>query len=61
MFLTFQNGPLPFNFSEFLTYWLFREISAFPIYLRALINPNIGWRVGTYRLCWGGRIRPPNT
>ncbi|VDO51670.1 unnamed protein product [Onchocerca flexuosa] len=56
----FQNGPLSFSFAQFLFIWLHREILSFPIWCRALLNPNIKWRKGNFRLRWGGRIAPPN-
>ncbi|OZC11339.1 hypothetical protein X798_01755 [Onchocerca flexuosa] len=55
-----QNGPLSFSFAQFLFIWLHREILSFPIWCRALLNPNIKWRKGNFRLRWGGRIAPPN-
>lgn len=51
-------SSLPFSVPYFLCCWLFREFMAFPIFVKAVLNPHIGWRFGTYRLCWGGRIRP---
>ncbi|KAM3719288.1 Ceramide glucosyltransferase [Dirofilaria immitis] len=54
-----QNGPLPFSFAQFLFVWLHREILSFPTWCRALLNPNIKWRRGNFRLRWGGRIEPP--
>uniref|UniRef100_A0A0R3S168 ceramide glucosyltransferase n=1 Tax=Elaeophora elaphi TaxID=1147741 RepID=A0A0R3S168_9BILA len=57
--LIFQNGPLPFSFTQFLFIWLYREIMSFPTWCRALLNPNIKWRKGNFRLRWGGRIAPP--
>lgn len=51
-----QNGSLPFSFPQFLFVWLYREGSAFPIWLSALLNPNITWRTKQFRLRWGGRI-----
>lgn len=51
-----QDGPLPFSFTQFLVIWLYREGSAFPTWCRALMNSNIVWRTGTFRLRWGGRI-----
>ncbi|TKR88650.1 hypothetical protein L596_012858 [Steinernema carpocapsae] len=53
-----QNGPLPFSLPIYLRGWLYREGGAFLTYLRALLDPDIVWRSGTYRLNWGGRIRP---
>ncbi|MFH4983557.1 hypothetical protein AB6A40_010266 [Gnathostoma spinigerum] len=52
-----QNGPLPYSFAQFLFIWLYREGSAFPTWCWALLNPNIFWRSGTFRLRWGGRIK----
>ncbi|VDN02549.1 unnamed protein product [Thelazia callipaeda] len=54
-----QNGPLPFSFSQFLIVWLYREGLSFPTWCRAVLNPNIKWRRGSFRLLWGGRIAPP--
>lgn len=51
-----RNGPLPFSFAQFLFVWLYREGSAFPTWCRALLNPDITWRTGKFRLRWGGRI-----
>ncbi|VBB32575.1 unnamed protein product [Acanthocheilonema viteae] len=54
-----QNGPLPFSFAQFLFIWLYREILSFPTWFCALLNPNIKWRKGNFRLRWGGRIASP--
>uniref|UniRef100_A0A915PJP0 Glucuronosyltransferase n=1 Tax=Setaria digitata TaxID=48799 RepID=A0A915PJP0_9BILA len=54
-----QNGPLPFSFAQFLFIWFYRELLSFPTWCRALLNPNIRWRRGDFRLRWGGRIAPP--
>lgn len=49
-----QNGLLPFSKTDFVIAWLFRECSALLVFVRALFNPDIKWRTGTYRLRWGG-------
>jgi len=49
-----QNGPLPFGKFEYVVSWLFREFTSLPLFLRALFNPTISWRTGTYKLKWGG-------
>lgn len=51
-----KNGPLPFNKFEFLIGWFLREISAPFLFLNALIQPEIRWRAGVYRLKWGGVV-----
>uniref|UniRef100_A0A1I8AVW7 ceramide glucosyltransferase n=1 Tax=Steinernema glaseri TaxID=37863 RepID=A0A1I8AVW7_9BILA len=53
-----ENGPVPFSVALYLRGWLFREGGAFLTYLKALLDPDIVWRNGTYRLNWGGRISP---
>ncbi|VDK30007.1 unnamed protein product [Gongylonema pulchrum] len=58
-FIFHLNGPLPFSFAQFLFVWLYREGSAFPTWCRAVLNPNIKWRSGNFRLRWGGRIVQP--
>ncbi|KAI1280568.1 Ceramide glucosyltransferase [Halotydeus destructor] len=49
-----QNGMLPFSKTDFVIAWLFRESSALLVFFRALWDPDIKWRTGTYRLKWGG-------
>ena len=51
---TIQNGVLPFSKSDFVVAWIYRESSALLLFLRALWDPDIKWRTGTYRLKWGG-------
>ncbi|KAI6242795.1 Ceramide glucosyltransferase [Aphelenchoides fujianensis] len=52
-----QNGPIPFSFAQFAVCWLYRETMALPIYLMALLNPEVSWKSRTFRLRWGGRIQ----
>ncbi|XP_076353090.1 ceramide glucosyltransferase-like isoform X1 [Tachypleus tridentatus] len=51
-----QNGSLPFSKGDFVVAWIFRESSALYLYLKALFDPTIRWRTGTYRLRWGGIV-----
>lgn len=53
-----QNGSLPFSKFEFMVSWLYREITAFPLFLRALWDQRIRWRTGSYKLKWGGLAEP---
>lgn len=34
--------------------WLFREVFAILWFGKALLDPKIRWRTGTYKLKWGG-------
>lgn len=54
MFMFVKNGPLPFGKFEYVVSWLYRELTALPVFLRALWNPTVVWRSGVYRLRWGG-------
>ncbi|XP_015789939.1 ceramide glucosyltransferase [Tetranychus urticae] len=49
-----QNGSLPFAKTEFVIAWCFREFTAVIVFLKALWDPEIKWRTGTYKLKWGG-------
>jgi len=49
-----QNGNLPFNKFEFLVMWLFRECGAPYLFLHAILNPDVSWRMQKFRLKWGG-------
>jgi ceramide glucosyltransferase len=49
-----QNGSLPFSKTDFVAAWSFRELTALLVFLKALWDPDIRWRTGTYRLKWGG-------
>lgn len=54
----FEATPLPFGKFEFAVTWLYREAVSLPIFLYALLFPDIVWRDGgTYRLHWGGKAR----
>lgn len=49
-----QNAPLPFGKTEFVIAWVFRELTASLLFFKALWDPKIHWRTGTYKLKWGG-------
>ncbi|CAI4222456.1 unnamed protein product [Auanema sp. JU1783] len=57
LLLRMQNGFLKFSFNEFLVGWFLREILSPLNFFRALLNPDIEWRHGRFRLHWGGRIK----
>jgi hypothetical protein len=52
-----QHTPLPFGKFEYVVCWLWREMGALPLTLRALLYPTIHWRTGDYRLDWGGEVQ----
>jgi len=52
-----QCGDLPFSKTEYVTAWVFRESVAFLWFAKALIDPQIRWRTGIYKLEWGGIAR----
>lgn len=39
-----QNAPMPFSALQFIICWVYRELIALPIYLMALMNPEIQWK-----------------
>uniref|UniRef100_A0A0N4ZR81 ceramide glucosyltransferase n=1 Tax=Parastrongyloides trichosuri TaxID=131310 RepID=A0A0N4ZR81_PARTI len=45
------------SFPYFIYLWLLRELTTYPMYIKALLQPNIKWKTGTYRLSWGGKIK----
>ncbi|XP_011499940.1 PREDICTED: ceramide glucosyltransferase [Ceratosolen solmsi marchali] len=49
-----QNGPLPFNFLEFVIGWLLCETTRPYLFVQAVLDPLIQWRSRVYRLKWGG-------
>lgn len=49
-----QNGSHPFSKWDFVVAWAFRECSAVYLFLKAVWNPQIRWRTGTYKIRWGG-------
>ncbi|KAG1684043.1 Ceramide glucosyltransferase [Nymphon striatum] len=51
-----QNGILPFSKFEYVVSWLFREICTFFLFMKAIFDPTIRWRIGTFRLRWGGIV-----
>lgn len=55
LFLSLQCGDLPFSKTEYVSAWLFREFFAILWFAKALLDPQIKWRTGTYRLKWGGQ------
>lgn len=50
-----KNNEIPFYY--FIILWLLRELTSYPMYIRALLNQKIKWKTGTYRLAWGGKIK----
>uniref|UniRef100_A0A2P2I4H6 ceramide glucosyltransferase n=1 Tax=Hirondellea gigas TaxID=1518452 RepID=A0A2P2I4H6_9CRUS len=55
-----QNGPPPFSKFEFAITWLFREFTAFFVYLSAFQNSEIQWRTSRFIVHWGGRAERIN-
>ncbi|GAB6031668.1 Ceramide glucosyltransferase [Chamberlinius hualienensis] len=51
-----QNGPIPFSKFEFIIGWMLRESCALFFFCKALFDPTIRWRTGTYKLKWGGEV-----
>lgn len=49
-----QNCELSFSKIDFVIAWLLRESFALVLFARALWEPDIRWRTGTYKLKWGG-------
>ncbi|KAH9517963.1 hypothetical protein DERF_008574 [Dermatophagoides farinae] len=49
-----QNSTLSFSKIDFVIAWLLRELFALVLFTRALWEPDIRWRTGTYKLKWGG-------
>ncbi|KPL96858.1 ceramide glucosyltransferase-like protein [Sarcoptes scabiei] len=49
-----QKSSLTFSKIDFVIAWLSRELFALALFTRALWEPDIQWRAGTYRLKWGG-------
>ena len=60
--LLFKGGPLPFTKIEFVTGWLFREFTSFPLMLKAHMSNTLTWRSKEYIVRAGGvgeEIAPP--
>lgn len=53
-FVYLQKSNLPFSKIDFVIAWLLRELFALVLFARALWEPDIHWRAGTYKLKWGG-------
>jgi ceramide glucosyltransferase len=49
-----QNGSIPFSKTDFVVAWMLRECCALLLFIRALWEPDIKWRTGTFKLKWGG-------
>ncbi|KAI2809335.1 hypothetical protein RDWZM_003347 [Blomia tropicalis] len=54
LLLIIQKSNLPFSKIDFVIAWLLRELFALVLFARALWEPDIHWRAGTYKLKWGG-------
>lgn len=50
-----RNQEISFHY--FVVLWLLRELTSYPMYIRALLCSKIKWKTGTYRLAWGGKIK----
>uniref|UniRef100_A0A0K0FSI3 ceramide glucosyltransferase n=1 Tax=Strongyloides venezuelensis TaxID=75913 RepID=A0A0K0FSI3_STRVS len=51
------SNPPDISFCYFIPLWLLRELTSYPLYVEALLNQNIKWKTGSYRLAWGGKIK----
>lgn len=54
LFQPIQKSELTFSKIDFVIAWLLRELFALVLFARALWEPDIRWRAGTYKLKWGG-------
>ncbi|XP_017489025.1 PREDICTED: ceramide glucosyltransferase-B-like [Rhagoletis zephyria] len=54
LLIIIQKSNLPFSKIDFVIAWLLRELFALILFARALWEPDIRWRTGTYKLKWGG-------
>ena len=56
-----QKTELPFSKIDFVIAWLLRELFALVLFAKALSDPEIQWRTGTFKLKWGGYVEeiPP--
>lgn len=56
-----QNGPIPFSKFDFVIGWMLRECSVLFLFCKAIFDPTIRWRTGTYKLKWGGQVEVVKT